>query len=110
MAGPRPSSMAIRTNDLALRCLGQNLGLVLEGGSPGAEREALFTGISMVEVHLVAREPAAAIGAWNFAELSQECRGRRLTHGDPFDFPLAICFVVRDVLDPLTRPKAHAPL
>jgi hypothetical protein len=62
--------MAVGTDDVALRCLSQDLVPVLECRATRAEREALFAWISMVEVHLMTGEPAAAIGTWHFAELA----------------------------------------
>jgi hypothetical protein len=109
MALPRTQSVAVRTDDVALRCLGQDLAPALEGGSPGAEGEALLSWISMVEVHLVTGEPAAAIGTGHFAELAEKRSGRYLARPDAIDFLLTIRRVVGDIRRALARSRAHAP-
>jgi hypothetical protein len=110
MPPPAPKSMAVRADDIALRCLGQQLGAILEGRSAAQEVEALLMRVAVVEVHLVRRKPAAAIGARNLAELSQERRRHRLAPGDALDLALAIRGVVANVGRTLVSSRSHGPL
>lgn len=100
-------AVAVRADDVALRCLGEDLLATLESGSSRAERECLLGGISVIEVHLVACEPTSAVGARDFPELAQK-RGRGfLALPHPLDLGLPIGQVVGDVLGSLVSRTAH---
>jgi hypothetical protein len=109
VASPCAKSMAVRTDDVALCRLGEELLAVLQRGSGGAEPELLFARISMVEVHLVRRKSPAAIRAGHLAKLAQERRRGSLASSHSLDLALAVRRVVGDVVGPLVAFAAHGP-
>jgi len=99
--------MTVRADHVTFCCLREQLSATLEGGSAGAEVERFRAWVAMVEVHLVAFEPPAAIRARNVPELSEElCRGC-LAPGDALDLTLAIGRVVPDVRGALGGSWSH---
>lgn len=61
--------MAVRADHVALGCLSEDLLPALESGSAGAQIERLRPRVAMIEVHLVALETAATIGAGHTPKL-----------------------------------------
>jgi hypothetical protein len=101
--------MAVGTNDVAFRRLREDLSPALERGPAGAKVERLLSRISMIEVHLVACESTAAIGARNFAERPQEGCRAVLPRPNSRDFALSIRSVVADIRRSLVSLRAHGP-
>jgi len=62
----------------------------------------------MVEVHLVAGEAAAAVGAGNRSQLAQKSRCRFLAPPNSIDLRLPIRGVVGDVVRSLVTTGGHA--
>jgi hypothetical protein len=110
MLPPRAEAMAIRTDDIALGCFGQELLSILERGAALQGVERLLDRIPMVEVHLVAGESTTAIGARPFAKLSKERRGSVLATANSRDLALAIRRVIANVGGALVTPRGHAQL
>jgi len=94
---PGAKSMAIGTDHIALGGLGEDQRATLQGGATGTKREGLRGPITVVEVHLVAREATAAVRAGDLSKLAEERRRGVLAPTDPLDFLLAIGGVVGPV-------------
>ena len=89
--------MTVRTHNIALRSLREKLLATLECGTARTQLEHLFGWVSMIEVHLVARETAAAVRARHFTKLSKELGRGDLPASDPVYFLLPIRPVVGDI-------------
>jgi hypothetical protein len=103
-------AVAVRTDDVTLRGLCENLRSALEGCLARAKGEALLSGVAVVEVHLVAGEPAAPISAGDLAELPQERRRGGLPLRDALDLALSVGSVVADGRRSLISRPWHASL
>jgi hypothetical protein len=110
MPSAASQTVAVRANNIAFFCFGEDLLAALQGRSPRAEPELLGRGITMVEVHLMSGEATAAIGTGDFPKLAQEvsCRGLAASHA--LHFPRPIGRVIPHIRGSLIAWFGHDPL
>ncbi len=110
MTLPGPKAVAVHTDHVAFRRLGEEFLPALERSVTLREGERLVSRVAMVEIHLVAFEAPATIRAGYVPKLPQELRRGNLSPPYAIDLALAVGGVVPDVVGPLARSDVHVSL
>lgn len=100
--------MAIRTDDIALGCLGKELLPILERSPALREVKRLLVRIPMVEVHLMAGKPTATVGTGDVTKLPQERSREVLPTSHPLDLARPVRRVEANVRGSLVALCGHA--
>jgi hypothetical protein len=104
------NAVTVCADNVAFRCLCQELRPVFERGSTFEELKRFLRWIPVIEVHLMACESAPAVRAWDFAKLAQERRVCILPKPHAGYLLRSIRGVIADVCRPLIARFGHTSL
>jgi hypothetical protein len=106
----RANSVAVRTDDVALRNLFEDDARWAEHGSTRRQAEALRCAVAVIEIHLVRGKHLAAVATRTVSDFSEELHRPVLATSDSVDLAASITSVVLDVHRSLLPPRHASPV